>query len=172
MILTGCLLLQGVTATGFPSARESTTAPQNKAPEKQQPPRDTTRRYARLVLEEHSHNFGDIPRKGGDLVREFAFRNEGTTPLVLLQVQTSCHCLRAQFPKRPVAPGGQGTIRIIYEPNKSEAGAFHKVIQIYSNSDKGREIITVQGNSIDARNRRSAHSDAVTGKTREKKEKR
>ena len=40
-------------------------------------------------------------------------------------------------------------IRIVYEPHKSEPGAFNKVIQVYSNSVDGRDVITVQGNSID-----------------------
>ena len=88
-------------------------------------------------------------RKGGDLVREFTFTNDGTAPLVVTRVITSCSCLKASFPKRPVPPGGQGVIRITYEPHKSEPGVFNKVIQVYSNSVDGRDVITVQGNSID-----------------------
>ena len=45
--------------------------------------------------------------------------------------------------------GTQGVIRITYEPHKSEPGVFNKVIQVYSNSVDGRDVITVQGNSID-----------------------
>ena len=40
-------------------------------------------------------------------------------------------------------------MRITYQPHKSEPGAFNKVIQIYSNSVDGRDVVTVQGNSID-----------------------
>ena len=104
---------------------------------------------AHLRLENATYNFGDVPRKGGDLVREFTFTNDGTAPLVVTRVITSCSCLKASFPKRPVPPGGQGVIRITYEPHKSEPGVFNKVIQVYSNSVDGRDVITVQGNSID-----------------------
>lgn len=107
------------------------------------------RKEARLVLPVATHNFGDVPRKGGALTQEFAFRNEGTAPLVIVRVLTSCSCFRASFPKRPVPPGGEGVIRVVYEPLKSEPGAFSKVLQIYSNSATGREVITVQGNSIE-----------------------
>ena len=93
--------------------------------------------------------FGIVSGKGGDLVREFTFTNDGTAPLVVTRVITSCSCLKASFPKRPVPPGGQGVIRITYEPHKSEPGVFNKVIQVYSNSVDGRDVITVQGNSID-----------------------
>ena len=93
-------------------------------------------------MEVAGHDFGDVPRKGGDLVREFTFTNDGTAPLVVTRVITSCSCLKASFPKRPVPPGGQGVIRITYEPHKSEPGAFNKVIQVYSNSVDGRDVIT------------------------------
>ena len=104
---------------------------------------------AHLAFEEVTYDFGDVPRKGGDLVREFRFTNDGTEPLVLLRVIISCSCLKADFSKRPVAPGDSGVVRITYQPHKSEPGAFNKVIQIYSNSIDGRDVITVQGNSID-----------------------
>ena len=104
---------------------------------------------AHLHMEVASHDFGDVPRKGGDLVREFTFTNDGTVPLVVTRVISSCSCLKASYSKRPVAPGESGTISIIYEPHKSEPGVFNKVIQIYSNSVDGRDVISVQGNSID-----------------------
>ena len=104
---------------------------------------------ARLVLPVAAHNFGDVARKGGSLVHDFVFRNEGSAPLVVVRVLTSCSCFKATFPKRPVPPGGEGIVRVTYEPLKSEPGTFSKVLQIYSNSVTGREVITVQGNSIE-----------------------
>ena len=104
---------------------------------------------AHLKMDDPTYDFGDVPRKGGDLVREFTFVNDGMAPLVLVRVITSCSCLKASFSKRPVEPADSGVIRIIYEPHKSEPGAFNKVIQIYSNSVDGRDVITVQGNSIE-----------------------
>lgn len=114
---------------------------------------------AHLSLAASSYDFGDVPRKGGDLVREFAFTNDGTAPLVILRVITSCSCLKASYTKRPVAPGDSGVIRITYEPHKSEPGAFNKVIQIYSNSAAERDLITVQGNSIGDEESRKIKTD-------------
>lgn len=111
--------------------------------------RETPNGGAHLRLEETSWNFGDVPRRGGDLMHEFRFVNDGDRPLVLVRVITSCSCIRASFSKRPVAPADSGVIRIIYQPHKSEPGAFNKVVQIYSNSVDGRDILTVQGNSLD-----------------------
>lgn len=137
MALLGCLLLSGAHA-GKPAADE---------------------KGAHLRLEGTSCDFGDVPRRGGDLVHEFRFVNDGTAPLVLLRVVTSCSCLKASFSKRPVAPADSGVIRIVYEPHKSEPGTFNKVIQIYSNSVDGRDILTVQGNSIDGETSRKARAE-------------
>lgn len=102
-----------------------------------------------LKMDISSHDFGDIPRKGGDLIKSFSFVNDGTTPLVITRIITSCSCLKAEFPKKPIAAGDSASIRIVYEPHKREAGTFNKVIQVYSNSIDGRHIITLKGNSID-----------------------
>lgn len=106
---------------------------------------------AHLHFLETAHDFGDIPRRGGDLVKEFTFVNDGTEPLVILRVITSCTCTKASYSKRPVAPGQCGVIKIIYEPHKKEPGAFSKVIQIFSTSVEGRNLLTIRGNSIDVK---------------------
>lgn len=111
--------------------------------------RPPVRREAALCMDEPFHDFGDVQRRGGDLVHDFTIRNEGSAPLVITRVVTSCSCLKAVFSKRPLDPGAEGVIRIVYEPLKSEPGTFHKVIQVYSNSAGGRQVITVQGNSLD-----------------------
>ena len=133
-LLSGVLPAEGRTPTARPLC-EVADAPQAEG--------------ALLVLPVATHDFGDVRRKGGDLQTEFVFRNEGSAPLVIVRVLTSCSCIRAAYPKRPVAPGGEGVIRIVYEPHKSAPGVFNRVIQIYSNSTGGREVITVQGNSIE-----------------------
>ncbi len=104
---------------------------------------------AELTLAESSYNFGDVPRKGGDLVREFPFTNTGDAPLVVMRIETSCSCIKASFSKRPIPPGASGSIRITYEPHKGQAGNFSKMVLIYSNSSSGRKSICVQGNSIE-----------------------
>lgn len=112
-----------------------------------------------LQLENPTYHFGDVPRKGGDLTHEFRFVNNGSKPLVIQRVITSCSCLKASFSKRPIAPADSGVIRIIYQPLKSEPGTFNKVIQVYSNSIDGRDVITVQGHSIEGKMRKQQPTD-------------
>jgi len=102
-----------------------------------------------LHLSETVCDFGDIPRRGGDLRREIAFTNTGDKPLVVTRLVTSNSCLKATCSRRPVAPGGKGVIRIVYQPLKSEAGAFNRVIRIGSNAVAGETHLTVCGNSFE-----------------------
>lgn len=101
---------------------------------------------ALLSIPDATCDFGAISRQDKDLVREVGFVNEGSTPLVILSVTTSCSCLKADFSRKPVAPKESGTIRIICESRKMEEGVFHRVVRVNSNSADGVHLITVQGN--------------------------
>lgn len=106
---------------------------------------------AHMRFDETSHDFGDIARRGGDVEYTFWFTNDGSQPLVILKVLTSCTCTKAYYSKRPVAPGERASVRIVYEPHKKEPGSFSKVIQIFSTSVEGRNLVTIRGNSIDVK---------------------
>lgn len=111
---------------------------------------DTTLvRGAELRLSETEYDFGDIPRRGGDLCCEITFTNTGDAPLVVTRLVTSNSCLKASCSRRPVAPGDCGVIRIVYQPIKSEPGAFNRIIRIGSNAVAGDTHITVRGNSFE-----------------------
>ncbi len=95
-----------------------------------------------------SYDFGEVERRGGDLIKVFRFVNDGNAPLVIKKVAKSCSCITADFSRKPIKPNETGEIRIKYEPHKAEVGTFHKVVQIYTNTAKGEHLITIQGNSV------------------------
>lgn len=102
-----------------------------------------------MVFDRVTHDFGDVPRKGGDLVKEFRFVNKGNAPLVIKKITKSCSCMSVVYSRKPVMPGEAAVIKIKYEPHKVEPGIFHKAIQIYSNESTEVRLITIQGNSVD-----------------------
>ncbi len=102
-----------------------------------------------MVFDRVTHNFGDVPRKGGDLIKEFRFVNKGDAPLVIKKITKSCSCMSVVYSRKPVMPGEAAVIKIKYEPHKVEPGIFHKAIQIYSNESTEVRLITIQGNSVD-----------------------
>lgn len=121
------------------------TEPQSQTPAAEQPQKTG----AQMTFTTNSYDFGDIARKGGDVECTFEFVNDGTAPLVITRVVTSCSCTKAEYSKKPIPAGATSTIKIIYEPHKKEPGVFHKVIQIFTNTADKRKIVTVKGNSID-----------------------
>ncbi len=100
-----------------------------------------------VSIDRTKHDFGQIRRRGGDVAADFVLTNRGAQPLVVVQVVTSCSCLKAEYSRRPVAPGAQTTVRLRYEPHKADPGTFYKVVKIYTNA--GRLLVTLQGNSIE-----------------------
>lgn len=102
-----------------------------------------------MVFERTEHNFGDVKRKGGDVIAMFRFVNRGDAPLVIKKVHKSCSCMDIEFSRKPVLPNEGGEIKVKYEPHKVEPGIFNKVIQIYTNEPRSVRLITIQGNSLD-----------------------
>lgn len=158
LILICCLLCAGVRAQDDRRPSAPVSAGNPAAPAAGEAP---AAEGAVLRLAETLWNVGDVPRKGGDVTHDFRFRNEGTEPLVVLRVITSCSCVKASFPKRPVAPGGEGVIRITYQPHKSEPGTFNKVIRIQSNAEAGDDILTVQGCAINEQAHTKLKNDKI-----------
>ena len=104
----------------------------------------------RMTFDTSTHNFGDVSRKGGDLIKEFRFTNDGDAPLIIKKITKSCSCMTVTYSRKPVMPGKSAVIKIKYEPHKVEPGIFLKAAQIYSNEPSTKvRIITIQGNSMD-----------------------
>ncbi|MDR2882611.1 MAG: DUF1573 domain-containing protein [Alistipes sp.] len=95
------------------------------------------------------HDFGDIEHSLPKVECRFRFTNDGTAPLVITKILTSCSCVKADYAKRPVPPGGEGEIVITYEVSKKEPGVFYKVIEVYSNSADRRNNLIVKGNATE-----------------------
>ncbi len=104
---------------------------------------------ARFAFKSTEHDFGDIPHRSPKVEHRFAFTNDGTAPLVITKVLTSCSCVKVNYGKKPIPPGGKGEIVVTYEVNKKESGVFYKVIEIYSNSPDKRNNLIVKGNAIE-----------------------
>lgn len=94
------------------------------------------------------YDFGKIRESGGKQTGTFTFKNSGNKPLVVTKVMVSCKCVNITFPKKPVAPGAEGTITVTYDPKKQK-GIFHKAIQVYSNDPQARFIVLIKGEVVE-----------------------
>ncbi|HEY4788756.1 MAG TPA: DUF1573 domain-containing protein [Bacteroidales bacterium] len=88
-------------------------------------------------------DLGIIPQ-GQPKSFEFEFTNEGDAPLVLSNVQPTCGCTIADWPKGPIEKGKKGIVKGTY--NGSGSGLITKTITVYSNAKTSVVYLTFKGN--------------------------
>lgn len=87
-------------------------------------------------------DYGTIEQSSnGD--RQFKFTNVGKEKLIIQNVQSSCGCLVANWPKEPVMPGKSGVITAHYDTKR--VGRFEKTLTVNSNADMPSIVLKVKG---------------------------
>ena len=92
-----------------------------------------------------SHDFGKI-EQNKEVSYEFVFKNPGMMPLIISEVKSSCGCTVPQYPKEPIAPGGTGKIKVIYDAK--EEGYFSKTVTVYTNTSEGLTKLYIKGEVV------------------------
>ncbi|HEY4287358.1 MAG TPA: DUF1573 domain-containing protein [Puia sp.] len=100
-----------------------------------------TARYTTIEWLDSAKDFGKIP-EGQKLDVAFRFRNTGATPLVIGQVRPSCGCTIAEQPQEPIAPGGEGQIKAVFN-SEGRSGVNHKTLFVTANT-KDRQEYSLQ----------------------------
>jgi len=123
---------------------------------------------AQIKFTEEKYDFGSI--KQGDIVDHvFKFKNTGTQPLVISNVQASCGCTIPDWTKEPVAPGKTGMISAKFN-SAGKMGMQTKVLTIESNSAAGAATVSLVGEVKDP-TAASATADVNTADTGKQKTK-
>lgn len=87
------------------------------------------------------HDFKEIPVKK-PVTAVFEFTNKGKEPVSIARVRSSCGCTVAAYSKKPVLPGGTGTVSGTFDAAKY--GAFNKALTV-SMSDNSQHRLTLKG---------------------------
>ncbi|WP_255201537.1 DUF1573 domain-containing protein [Duncaniella muris] len=100
---------------------------------------------AEMTFVKTAHDFGTIKADGGAVTAVYEFTNTGSAPLTIINVSNGgCGCTKPSFPKRPIAPGKKGEIKITFQP-KGRAGEFNRTVKVKSNATKSRINLTFNG---------------------------
>lgn len=62
------------------------------------------------------------------------FKNSGTKPLVIANVQPGCGCTVAEKPTEPIAPGGEGVIKAKFDSKGQTVGEHRKNLTVTANT--------------------------------------
>ena len=111
-------------------------SPENKVPQS----------GPQLTFEEEEYNFGDI-HQGEKAEHVFAFENSGTEPLILSNVNTTCGCTATNWPRDPIAPGGTGEIKVVFN-SAGKMGTQTKVVTVFSNAVNTQAKVRMVGNVL------------------------
>lgn len=99
---------------------------------------------AQITFEETTYNFGNVSEKGGRVSHVFSFTNTGDANLVILDATADCGCTEPLYPKKPIAPGKTGTIKVTYDP-LYRPGTFNKVITVRTNGKPKKATLKISG---------------------------
>lgn len=77
-------------------------------------------------------NFGTIDEDGGSVSHTFRYTNNSKTPLVVLDVATTCGCTTSEFSSKPLLKGEKGAITVNFDPDNFP-GRNAKQVTVYTN---------------------------------------
>ncbi len=73
-------------------------------------------------------DLGTLREEDAPVRRRFAFTNRSDRTVAIVRVSVGCRCLAAEWPKGGIAPGAEGTVELIYDPEnhpgRIDANAF------------------------------------------------
>ncbi|HSZ24680.1 MAG TPA: DUF1573 domain-containing protein [Cytophagaceae bacterium] len=95
-------------------------------------------------FEKTTHDFGIIKSGNDTLWTDFKFTNDGTEPLMISDVKTSCDCTLAKWPKTAIQPGQSGIIKGGFKI-EGKSDAFTKNLIIMANTTPGTTFLTIKG---------------------------
>lgn len=98
----------------------------------------------RLTFDPAAHDFGTILETDGRVSHTFTGVNRGDSPLVILDVVTTCGCTVPDFSKKPILPGEKTQITVTYDPT-NRPGSFNKELWVYSPEKRKIATLTIQG---------------------------
>jgi hypothetical protein len=95
-----------------------------------------------IKFEEEEFDFGRITQ-GEKVSHAFQFTNVGKTNLIISGASGSCGCTVPEYPKEPIAPGGKGTINVVFS-SEGKSGAQEKTITVVTNCEPATRIIRIK----------------------------
>lgn len=100
---------------------------------------------------EQVYDFGAIHESNGQVVHMFDFTNIGNGNLVIVDATAECGCTRPEYPKKPIAPGKSGKIKVIFNP-AGRPGSFDKVVTVRTNGKPSKVRLKIRGTVIPKKN--------------------
>lgn len=106
---------------------------------------DTTM-LPRMEFEDVRFDFGNITQ-GERVTTYYKFTNTGKSDLIVTSAKGSCGCTVPSWPKEPIAPGGSGSIKVVFD-SSGKKGRQSKLVTIVANTHPSTNKVTIVGEVI------------------------
>jgi len=94
--------------------------------------------HAKLVWDKPNQEFQRQP-EDKELKVDFAFKNDGETPVTITKVSSSCGCTTADLPKKTFAAGESGVLTSIFSFG-ARRGEQSKIITVFTDDKKETKL--------------------------------
>lgn len=95
-----------------------------------------------MTFKDTLHDFGTIHEN--EMVEyEFAFTNEGKTPLIISAAAGSCGCTVADYPKDPIEPGKSAAMKVTFN-STGKHGTQEKAVTIHTNTLRSTHMLFIK----------------------------
>ncbi len=85
---------------------------------------------------EQTHDFGVIVA-GERVSYTYTFKNVGKSNLIISSVHASCGCTVASYDTKPIAPGQEGKIEVVFD-SSGRNGIQNKTVTVVANTQPNR----------------------------------
>lgn len=99
-----------------------------------------------IKFEEETHDFGRITQ-GEKVAFGFKFKNTGKANLIISAANGSCGCTIPEYPKKPIAPGEEATVNVVFA-SEGKSGMVEKSVTLVTNCEPSTRIIYIKANII------------------------
>ena len=95
-----------------------------------------------LDFKDTLHDFGSIHEE--EIVEyDFAFTNNGKTPLLITSATGSCGCTVPEYPREAIAPGKSGIMKVTFN-STGKSGHQEKSVTIHANTLRNIHMLYIK----------------------------
>lgn len=95
-----------------------------------------------IKFEEELHDFGKITQ-GEKISFAFKFKNIGSKNLIISGASGSCGCTVPNYPKEPIAAGGEGKVDVLFN-SEGKSGLQEKTITMITNCEPSTRVLKIK----------------------------
>ena len=100
-----------------------------------------------LVFDKYVHDFGTIKESDGKTSTIFTFLNQGSTPIVISNVEASCGCTTPEWTQYAINAGEKGHIKVNYDPT-NRIYEFERTLTVYTNGAPSKIELLIKGVTV------------------------